>query len=207
MKRLMNSRLMRARHHEGRRPARPFLVLDVSAHARADRHHVGVAEPRLHAARVEQLGVGLGAGQDQGIEIGLDLQQGHRPLGGHHHQPLVVRDRPAHRHRSSRHLQTLRMAFHSASREGRRAGRRTPRGVDALGGRRMARPDAGDGGRVLGLLGQHLLEEARDAVGADLELLQELDAGGVGVALEGAAVAQRQQDVAARAPSVLRRSE
>ena len=64
-------------------------------------------------------------------------------------------------------------------------------------GRRMARPDADRRRHVVGLLLEHPLEEARDAVGAQAELLEQLHAGGVGVALEGAAVAQRQQQAAA----------
>ena len=62
----------------------------------------------------------------------------------------------------------------------------------------MARPDAGGGSRILGFLLQHLFEEPGDAVGAQPEFFEQGHAGGVGLALEGAAVAHRQQDVASR---------
>ena len=62
----------------------------------------------------------------------------------------------------------------------------------------MARPDAGCGGRVLGLFLQHLFEEAGDTVRTQPELFEERHAGGVGLAFERTAIAHRQQDVAAR---------
>jgi len=40
-----------------------------------------VAELQHHVAGIEQLGVGLGVGDDDGIEIILDVLQRHRPVG------------------------------------------------------------------------------------------------------------------------------
>ena len=103
------------------------------------------------------------------------------------------------------HLQTLRSAFHSASLNAGRpvAGRLVAAMRSAVGGWLDQMPATA---AMSWLLLQHLLEEARDAVGAQAALFQQRYAGGVGLALEGPAVAQRQQQAAAE-PSVFSRSE
>src|SRR5258708_29405468 len=65
------------------------------------------------------------------------------------------------------------------------AGRRPLGRGNTLGGRRMARPDAGCRSRVLGLLFHHLFEETRNTVGPHAELLQQRHAGSVGFTLQG----------------------